>query len=240
MFKGIFVQYEEDHIGWWVRDLKGKYHFARDVEFDEDTPSKLSSKHKMMDPPSNIPSDDSLPNDFPPPSSPNPIRTVKPTKKGLVWQQQLLATKQPAAQRCRTPAVRAAVDAAALVVAHSVALPDEYFSLDLLDSWVATSHPTVFLTHALPYHSSAPHIWDLSKPPATYQEAVAHSDRDKWLAVMDTEKLAMDEKGVFDPAPVQTLPSGKRAIGLHWVFVWKDTDDGKVANARIVAQGHLQ
>ncbi len=57
---------------------------------------------------------------------------------------------------------------------------------------------------------------------------------------MDTEKSTMDEKGVFDPMPVQTLPSGKKAISLRWVFVWKDTEEGKVVKARIVAQGHLQ
>ncbi len=41
---------------------------------------------------------------------------------------------------------------------------------------------------------------------------------------MNAEKSTMDDKGVFNPAPVQKLPSGKKAIGLHWVFVWKDTD----------------
>ncbi|KAK0470032.1 uncharacterized protein EV420DRAFT_1473140 [Desarmillaria tabescens] len=42
MFEGIFVR-------WWVQDLKGKYHFSRDIEFDEDIPGKLSSKKRMSE-----------------------------------------------------------------------------------------------------------------------------------------------------------------------------------------------
>ncbi len=49
MFEGIFVQYEDDRINWWVHDLKGKYHFSRDVKFDEEMPGKLSSKKKMAE-----------------------------------------------------------------------------------------------------------------------------------------------------------------------------------------------
>lgn len=35
-FEGIFVGYEENHKGWQVQDLKGKYHFSWDVIFNED------------------------------------------------------------------------------------------------------------------------------------------------------------------------------------------------------------
>ncbi len=69
MFEAIFVHYEDKRIGWWVRDLKGKYHFSRDVEFDEDTPGKLSSKRRMLDPPSDIPADEPLLVSSPPDSS---------------------------------------------------------------------------------------------------------------------------------------------------------------------------
>ncbi len=85
MFEAIFVHYEDDRIGWWVRDLKGKYHFSRDVEFDEDTPGKLSSKRHMLDPPSDISPDVSLPdNSLPtdPPPNVRPSRSVKATEKG--------------------------------------------------------------------------------------------------------------------------------------------------------------
>ena len=41
-YKAIFVGYEENQIGWHVHDLVGKYHFSRDVVFNEATPSHLS------------------------------------------------------------------------------------------------------------------------------------------------------------------------------------------------------
>ncbi|KAF8990357.1 hypothetical protein BDZ89DRAFT_924024, partial [Hymenopellis radicata] len=41
MVEGIYVGYEENHKGWPVRDLKGKYWFTDQVVFDELTPGKL-------------------------------------------------------------------------------------------------------------------------------------------------------------------------------------------------------
>ncbi len=114
------------------------------------------------------------------------------------------------------------------MVAHAVAPADEYISLDSL---VTMSYPTVFLTQAFPYHSVALCVWDLSKPPGTYQEAMSRPDKDAWRVAMDTEKNAMEDLGVFDPAPVLALPKGKIAIGLRWVFVWKDVKDMKIAKA---------
>ncbi len=142
--------------------------------------------------------------------------------------------------RRQTPAARSVADAAVLMVAHAIAPADKYFSLDSMDSLVTTPYPTVFLMQAFPYRSSAPRVWDLSKPPVTYQEAMARPDCDAWRVVMDTEKSAMDDLGVLDSAPVLVLPKGKNAIGLHWVFVGKDVEDSKIAKARIVTQGHLQ
>ena len=40
-FRAIFVGYEEHHIGWRVRDLKGKYSFSNDVIFNEDISGRL-------------------------------------------------------------------------------------------------------------------------------------------------------------------------------------------------------
>ena len=45
-FEAIFVGYEDNHIGWRVRDLNGKYHFSRDVIFNELVPGQVSSHHK--------------------------------------------------------------------------------------------------------------------------------------------------------------------------------------------------
>ena len=41
-YEAIFVGYDENCIGWYVRDLKGTCHFSRDIIFNESVPSHLS------------------------------------------------------------------------------------------------------------------------------------------------------------------------------------------------------
>ena len=41
-YEAIFVSYNEDRVGWYVRDLKGSYHFLRNVIFNESIPGHLS------------------------------------------------------------------------------------------------------------------------------------------------------------------------------------------------------
>jgi hypothetical protein len=40
-FEAIFIGYEENRIGWMVRDLHGRVHFSRDVIFNEDLSGRL-------------------------------------------------------------------------------------------------------------------------------------------------------------------------------------------------------
>jgi hypothetical protein len=60
-YEAIFVGYEDNRIGWRVRDMAGKYHFSRDVVFNENTPGHLSpqrghpTNHALLPPPSIIP-----------------------------------------------------------------------------------------------------------------------------------------------------------------------------------------
>ncbi len=103
------------------------------MEFDEDTPGKLSSKRRMLDPPSDIPADEPLlvsspPDSSLPSSSPpdlpspdiHPSRSVRHTEKGTEWQAQLLQTREHAKIRRQTPAARSAADATVLMVAHAI------------------------------------------------------------------------------------------------------------------------
>ena len=59
-YEAIFVGYEDNRIGWRVRDLGGKYHFSRDVVFNKNTPGHLSptrgtlTNHALLPPPSLI------------------------------------------------------------------------------------------------------------------------------------------------------------------------------------------
>ena len=41
-YEAIFVGYDDDRIGWYVRDLKGTYHFSHDIIFNESVPGHLS------------------------------------------------------------------------------------------------------------------------------------------------------------------------------------------------------
>ena len=59
-YEAIFMGYEDNRIGWCVRDLAGKYHFSRDIVFNKNTPSHLSPTrgtlidHALLPPPSLI------------------------------------------------------------------------------------------------------------------------------------------------------------------------------------------
>ena len=47
-FEAIFVGYEENHIGWHVCDLSGKYHFLHDVIFNKSLPGHLGTSHSVI------------------------------------------------------------------------------------------------------------------------------------------------------------------------------------------------
>jgi hypothetical protein len=51
-YEAIFVGYEENHLGWRMRDLKGAYHFSRNVIFNESVSGRLSSSPSPSSTPS--------------------------------------------------------------------------------------------------------------------------------------------------------------------------------------------
>ena len=80
--------------------------------------------------------------------------------------------------------------------------------------------------------------YDLKIPPATYDEAVQHPDKDKWLKAMQAELGTMKEMNVYK---VTELPKGRKAIGCRWVLEFKEDNKGSsVYKARLVAQGFSQ
>ena len=60
-YEAIFVGYKDNRIGWRVRDLAGRYHFSRDVVFNETVPGHLSPNRglplnlSLLPPPSQLP-----------------------------------------------------------------------------------------------------------------------------------------------------------------------------------------
>ena len=54
----------------------------------------------------------------------------------------------------------------------------------------------------------------------TVHEVLSHSG---WCSAMVDEMQALDDNGTWDLVP---LPTGKKAIGCHWVFAVKFNPDG--------------
>ena len=52
-FEAIFVGYDENRVGWYIRDLRGATHFSHDVIFNETMPGRLSSRSPIPSSPSN-------------------------------------------------------------------------------------------------------------------------------------------------------------------------------------------
>ena len=53
-FEAIFVGYEENRVGWRVRDLQGTYHFSRDIVFNESSAGHLHQLPRSLPPPADI------------------------------------------------------------------------------------------------------------------------------------------------------------------------------------------
>ena len=75
--------------------------------------------------------------------------------------------------------------------------------------------------------------YNMSIPPATYDEAIQCPDHEQWLAAMNTELQMMKDMKVYE---LTELPEGRKAIGCHWVLKFKDDNKrGPVYKARLVA-----
>jgi hypothetical protein len=239
-FEAIFVGYEENRLGWRVRDLKGAYHFSRDVIFNESVPGRLSnSSPPALDPAS--------------PASPLPSGRVTRTRTRTAAGQNFTDAIQArdlalAARRAKDPSHGGASSAVSL----SAIL--DFASLDLCDSWT-DSIPTWsldhnpsplftafgFLSHSPSRYLRAPLSYDLLKPPESYHEACARTDAPVWRAAMEREMDSLRSRQAFEPAD---LPKGRKAIGVRWVYAFKYNPDGTIIRgkekARLVAQGFSQ
>ena len=81
--------------------------------------------------------------------------------------------------------------------------------------------------------------YDLSVPPATYDEAMRRPDADRWRAAMEKEMGLLRDMRVYD---LVSLPPRAHAIGSWWVLEYKSGDGkgGSVEKARFVAKGFTQ
>ena len=56
-----------------------------------------------------------------------------------------------------------------------------------------------------------PCVFDLSKAPESYYEAISRPDADVWKAAMQRELTSLEDRHAFERT---TLPHGRKAIGL--------------------------
>jgi hypothetical protein len=79
------------------------------------------------------------------------------------------------------------------------------------------------------------------KPPDSYHEACARPDTSVWHAAMEREMDSLRSRNAFEPC---VLPSGRKPIGVRWVYAYKYNPDGTIIRgkekARLLAQGFSQ
>ena len=75
--------------------------------------------------------------------------------------------------------------------------------------------------------------------PETFNEAVSHKDKDKWLHAMQDEMESLLKNNTYE---IVKLPHGMKALKNKWVFKLKKDGSGKVVKhkARLVVKGFLQ
>jgi hypothetical protein len=242
-YEAIFVGYEENRLGWRVRDLKGAYHFSRDVIFNESVPGRLPgrlSSHSSSTIPPSSPS-----STISPPGRATRTRTRTPA--GQAFTDAIKARDLAlAVRRSKQPdqggapiSLHAIVDFASLLAYDS--WPDSIptWSLDTEVSLLFTAYG--FLSHSPSNYLRAPRTYDLMKPPDSYHEACARPDTSVWHAAMEREMDSLRSRNAFEPC---ILPSGRKPIGVRWVYAYKYNPDGTIIRgkekARLVAQGFSQ
>ena len=248
-YEAIFVSYEDNRIGWRVQDMAGKYHFSRDVVFNEAVPGHLSPSRglplnlSLLPPPSLLPpsGSTSLP-DIPtitPHSTPTSIPS--PSISDIVHTRNLISRVTRSTTNSLPKPSRHYNDI------ESVNL---LISLNSIHIITPPSSPDTSATHSSLLHDcflSAPppflhnRSWDLSKPPNSYHEATLRSDSSIWHSAMQHKLESLNERKAFERT---FLPPGRKAIGMRWTYDYKYHPDGLIIRgkekARLVAQGFSQ
>ena len=254
-YEAIFVGYEENCIGWRVRDLKGKYHFTRDAIFNESVPGHLSPHRggplnlNNLPTPSIVPDNLDHPLILPNPNSlpcTTPIPLPTPTIADTIHDRDIMATDRY--QRV----TRSSTSSLPPTRRHynDIETVNMFISLNELDTFLFSpgqpepSNPNLLYEQC--FLSAPPSYvrtqsFDLSKPPSSYHEALNRPDKSLWLAAMQREIDSLEERRSFERT---TLPAGRKAIGVRWTYDYKYEPDGSIIHgkekARLVAQGFSQ
>ena len=243
-FEALFVGYEESRVGWRVRDLAGKFHFSRDVIFNELSVGRRSRFSRALPPP-----DDTSPQsargrilaiagdhlaeavDFS-----TSIRNARvPAKADLSPGGDLLPQLRRSSRlNPKSSLFSADLGLMADFISLAIELP---LSVDTSPISLLSFEAHAFSFATLP--SSCP--WNLTKEPSSFAEACAHPDAHVWRAAMDREIASLHDMHAFSECP---LPPGKKPLDLKWVYAFKTDSNGLVIagkeKARLVAMGYRQ
>ena len=229
--------YEENRVGWRVRDLSGKYHFSRDVVFNEATPGHLSpnrglpTNYDSLPPPSltqSTPSTHHASSSSIPHTTPTPLPT--PSLTDIIHNRDLLVrTTRSQTNSLPSKPFRHYNDIDPINLC---------ISLNTIHTITPPSTPDPTTTHTSLFHEcflSAPlpflrnRSWDLNKPPNSYHEAINRPDNSVWLAAMQREYESLEARKAFKRT---TLPQGRNAIGVRWTFDYKYHPDGSIIRGK--------
>lgn len=230
--------------------MAGRYHFSRDVVFNENTPGHLSPRrghptnHDLLPQPSILP-DSSSPNQNSIHNTSNPHTAVNPLPAPNI-------ADVIHARDLTTRITRSSTDSLPKTTRHRNDIDFVNLSISLNDIYTITppTTPDLSAQHSSLLHDcflSAPlpflrnRSWDLSKPPNSYHEATTRPDNTAWMMAMRREVDSLDQRKAFERT---VLPPGRKAIGVRWTYDYKYNPDGSIIRgkekARLVAQGFSQ
>ena len=248
-YEAIFVGYEDNRIGWCVCDLAGKYHFSRDIVFNENTPGHLSpthgalTNHTLLPPPSLITTPSHTHDTHSPATAPhitpNPLPT--PSLVEVICNHDLITRTTHSGMNslhkgsCHYNDIKPITLFISLNTIHNISPPP---TPDPSNEHTSLLHDC-FLSTPLPFLCNR--SWDLLKPPVSYQEATSRPDAAVWLDAMQREYDSLEVRKAFKHT---TLPPGRRSIGVWWMFDYKYNPDGTIIQGKekacLVAQGFSQ
>jgi hypothetical protein len=196
-FEAIFVGYEENRIGWQVRDLHGKYSFSRDVIFNKLVPGHLSPQRGISVNFASLPSPSIIselqPNTTLPAITahkPNTTPTLLyiPTISDTIRDRDTINARDQHMTRSTTNSLSKPKHHYNDIHTITSFISINHLSFPSLSSYSFkhTPHDDLYYLSLLsaPLLSFRHCITDLSKPLNPYHEALSRPDRDTWISVM--------------------------------------------------------
>jgi hypothetical protein len=103
-------------------------------------------------------------------------------------------------------------------------------AVDVATDSLALMEPEIIQTFCLAaIVPNQPRVFNLTKEPSSYSEAIARPDAPAWRAAMEREEQSLREMGVFEEVD---LPPGQNMVGLIWVFANKTDADSVVISGK--------